>query len=68
MTKVFDLIDKTTVHAQVIQVTNDFEKHYDLKMSREEKQETNVSLSHKWQVLNTTPPCHILSLISRAPL
>ena len=40
--------------------------NYDIKMSRDKIKKTNVSLSNKWQVSNTSPLFHILSLSTRA--
>ena len=34
----------------------------------EKTKETNVSSSNKWQVYNTMPLCHVLSLNTRAPI
>ena len=42
--------------------------NYDIKILREKIKETNVSSSNKWQVSNTMPLVHILSLSAHAPL
>ena len=42
--------------------------NYDIKMLIEKTKETNVSSSNKWQVYNTMPLCHVLSLNTRAPI
>ena len=59
---------KLHFQTKVIRFGNVFVYNQDINMMIEKIEETNVSLSNKWQVYNTMPLVHLLSLSAREPL
>ena len=60
-------LTKPHFQTRVIQFTSVFMYNYDIKMLREKIKETNVLSSNEWQVSNTIPLVHILSLSACVP-